>query len=150
MTKTLLAAAAVLLCATAMASAEDVKAAPAVQDKIMKAMDANSDGKVDAAEYADFSSRMAKLQFARIDKNGDGSITAEEFGAAEMARRAAAISRMDARTEAGKPALRDLTGRGPVRAGGIDGMRPQRPEPAHILPAPANGATSVQPSPPAE
>lgn len=76
---------------------------------IIVALDLNNDGMLDADEIAKASASLKKL-----DKNGDGNITPEEYRPPGGP---------------GGPGNAGPQGRGPRGPGGGDGDRPQRPRP---------------------
>lgn len=130
--KAILASAAILLAATAVASAEEGKRphGPKVSPQVMmmKHMDANGDAKVDAAEFLAFTTAKSKEHFAKLDADGDGVVTQEEFQNAAAAMAMSAFSRMD-RNSDGKISKDDQAKvRGDAARGNPDEGRPHGPK----------------------
>jgi len=70
-------------------------------------MDANKDGKLDAADRAAKRAEMQAAAFARFDANKDGNISKAEWDQASADRAAKRAERGEKRAEAGEPGKRD-------------------------------------------
>jgi hypothetical protein len=81
-------------------------------------MDANSDGRLDAADRAAKRAEMQSKMFERLDANNDGNVSKAEWDQASADRQAKRAERGEKRAEAGEPGAR-----GGHRMGGHHGKR---------------------------
>ncbi|WP_260583578.1 EF-hand domain-containing protein [Sphingopyxis sp. PET50] len=87
-------------------------------------LDANGDGKLDAADRAAKRAEMQAKAFERLDADKDGNVSKAEWDQASADRQAKRTERLEKRAEAGEPGKRGPGLRGHHgRRGGHHGMR---------------------------
>lgn len=104
-------------------------------------MDANGDGKVDAADREARRTEMRAKAFERLDANKDGTVSKAEWDQASADRQAKRGERAEKRAEAGEPGKRGPGMRGHHgKRGGHHGMRGGR---GGMMKADANGDKAI-------